>query len=161
MFRFKDTIKLVGINPCVRVPARITKALGNRGYIPVIVHLERGAVPSTLVPIGDGGHRLYINKAMLRCTDARVGNRIELGLELDSQSRVLAMPDDLLIALSKSSIAQRRWDALVPSKRKEIIRYLSFAKTPTTRQRNLATLTTILTSASGRGVLCGIRINSQ
>lgn len=159
MNRFKATIKLVGINPCVRVPARITKSFAQRGYVPVIVHIERGRVSSTLVPIGAGGHRLYINAAMLRLTDARVGKSVVLGLELDKQTRMPAMPDDLSSALAASGLAQQRWDALVPSKRKEIIRYLSFAKTAATRARNLTKLLTIVNSPSGEGLLCGIRIN--
>lgn len=158
---FIATLRQVGINPCVQVPARISQAFGRRGYVPVHVHLDRGVVPSTLVPLGHGTHRLYINAAMLRLTDARVGQRISLRLELDTSDRTLATPAPIAALLDEAPLARRHWDALSPSRRKEIIRYFSFAKTDATRQRTLAKLRAILTSPAGHGALSGIQIGPR
>ena len=158
LLRFAAKIEVVGVNPCVRVPARITRVFGKRGYVPVVVHLQRGTVPSTLVPLGGGVHRLYINGVMLRQTDARPGDRLAIGLELDTGDRRLKTPDQLSSALVARPLAQARWKALTPSKRKEIIRYLESGKSSETRSRNATKLLRILESETGEGVLCGIRI---
>ncbi|HEY9154908.1 MAG TPA: YdeI/OmpD-associated family protein [Opitutaceae bacterium] len=161
MIQFSGKLEVVGINPCVKVPARVTKHFGKRGYVPVIVHLERGRVPSTLVPIGDGAHRLYINGVMLKYTDATPGERVTVSVELDSSDRKLKVPDYLRVALATSSIAQSRWKAFPPSKQQELIRYLSFAKSDETRDRNLKKLIEILNSKSGEGALSGIKITDR
>lgn len=161
MLRFTARIEIVGVNPYVQVPARVTRHFGQRGYVPVNVHLESGHVPSTLVPIGGGVHRLYINGKMLKCTKARVGDRVSLGLELDPSDRRLETPDYLVAALSPRPRAKARWEALTPSRRKEVLRYLSVIKTDATRTRNVARLLKILESESGDGSLSGIRIEDR
>src|SRR5579883_953185 len=161
MVRFTAKIEVIGVNPYVRVPLRITKHFGNRGYVPVTVHLGEGRVPSTLVPIGQGSHRLYINGVMLRHTDSRPGDRVTIGLELDVRNRQLEIPDFLLSELNSRLLARTRWEALAPSKRKEIIRYLTSGKRSETRSRNLTKLLKILESKSGVGTLCGIRITDR
>jgi hypothetical protein len=158
MIQFSGKIEVVGINPCIKVPLRVSRYFGKRGYVPVLVHLERGAVPSTLVPIGGGMHRLYINGAMLKYTDSVPGERISVGVEMDTTDRSLAMPNDIAEALASNALAQTRWHALTRSKQKEIIRYLSFAKHAETRARNLKKLLEFLGSKRGEGVLCGIQI---
>src|SRR5436190_15034507 len=82
MIRFTATIETLGINPCIQIPARVTRYFGKRGYVPVTVYLQSGEVPSNLVPIGGGVQRLYINAAMLRCRDSRVEAVVSIGLEL-------------------------------------------------------------------------------
>ena len=161
MIRFRATIKIVGVNPYVDLPARVTRHFGKRGYVPVTVHLESGQVASTLVPVGGGAHRLYINGQMLRCTTTRVGHRLSVGLELDTRDRSWKTPDQLAAALAARPIAEARWRALRPSKRKEAIRYLLSGKTETTRSRNTARLLRILGSKSGKGSLCGIQIEAH
>jgi len=161
MIRFTATIETLGINPCIQIPARVTRYFGKRGYVPVTVYLQSGEVPSSLVPIGGGVQRLYINAAMLRCTDSRIGDRVSIGLELDASDRSLKAPDHLLGTLSARPLAESRWKSLAPSKRKEIIRYISTGKSNATRNRNVARLLRILESKSGAGVLCGIRITDR
>ncbi len=161
MIQFSGKIEVVGNNPCVKVPGRITKHFGKRGYIPVIVHLERGSVRSTLVPIGGGVHRLYINGVMFKYTDAAPGGRVTLSVELDLADRKIEAPDYLRAALASTALAQTRWDAFPPSKQQELIRYFSFGKSNETRNRNLKKLLSILNSKTGEGALSGIKITDR
>jgi len=158
MIQFTEKIEMVEINPCVTVPSRVSRHFGLNGYVPVVVYIEKGRVPSTLVPIGGGVHRLYINGKMLQYTDSGPGDRVTVRLELDTSDRSFTTPDYLSRALASDHKSKARWNSLAPSKRKEVIRYLSSAKTTDTRDRNLAKLLTILRSESGNGVLCGIQI---
>lgn len=159
MIKFTARIEIVGVNPYLTVPAAVSRHFGQRGNVPVLVQLKRGQIPSTLVPVGGGVHRLYINRAMLRCTDARVGDWLALGLRRDANDRALKAPAGLINALRTQSAAAARWRSLAPSKRQEVIRYLLSGKTPATRERNLAKLLSVLTSERV-GVLCGIEIRT-
>src|SRR5438876_2505447 len=158
MIRFSAIIEKVGVNPYVTVPVRVTRHFGKRGNVPIVVYLEGGRVPSTWVPVSGGVHRLYINRAMLRCTEWRVGDRVSLGLDHDRSDRVLEMPQSLNAAIRACPPAVARWASFTRSKRQEIIRYIRSSKTEATRDRNIRKLMTILEEHSGAGILCGIHI---
>ena len=161
MIRFTAKIQIVGVNPYVTVPARVSRYFGKRGNVPVVVHLQDGRVTSTLVPIGGGVHRLYINAAMFRCTESRVGDIASVVLAQDTSNRVLKAPDCLVAKLRASPIAAARWESFAPSKRHEIIRYILSCKTAPTRDRNVAKLLRVLKSQANTGRLCGIHIPEQ
>ena len=158
VIRFSAIIEKVGVNPYVRVPARVTRYFGKRGNVAVVVHLEGGRVASTLVPVGGGVHRLYINRAMLRCTESRVGGRVSLGLDHDRTDRVLEIPESLNAAIRACPPTVARWASFTRSKRHEIIRYIRSSKAEGTRDRNIRKLMRILEEPTGAGVLCGIHI---
>ena len=47
------------------------------------------------------------------------------------------MPDQLHKMLKANAEAQASWDALVPSRQREILTYLNFLKTPEAVERNV------------------------
>jgi uncharacterized protein YdhG (YjbR/CyaY superfamily) len=122
--RFTATLGRDTINVVVDVPAAasaaLAKASGKRGQIPVQVKLGRtkGTHPQTLIPLGGGRHRLYVNEAMLKA--ARLG-------EGDRVASLAADPD-----------ASATFDALAPSRRKEVLRYLTNLKSQAALERNVA-----------------------
>ena len=161
MVKFLAVLDQVGINPCVTVPDRVSRHFGKRGYVPVVAHFETGSVRSTLVPIGGGVHRLYVNGQMLKCTSSRVGQSVSIGLEADTKERMPNMPEGIAKALKGSAVAMKRWQNLTPSKQKEVLRYVSGIVAEAIRDRNIGRLLKILESESGTGVLCGIQIKSR
>ena len=158
MVKFCAVLEQVGINPCVTVPDRVSRHFGKRGYVPVVAHFETGSVRSTLVPVGGGVHRLYVNGQMLKCTSSRVGQSVSIGLEADTKDRMPKMPESVAKALKGSAVAMERWQDLTPSKQKEVLRYISGIVAEAIRDRNIGRLLEILESKSGTGVLCGIQI---
>src|SRR5688572_17393013 len=76
-FSFDAKIYKVGINPCVKVPKKITdQMVPVRGYIPVKGKIERYTFTQTLVPIKDAPFRLYVNGSMLKGADVSVGDTV-------------------------------------------------------------------------------------
>jgi hypothetical protein len=134
--QFSATIYKIGINPVVEVPARISRASGRRGCVPVTVTLGGQRFPANLVPVGGGRHRLYLNLPMRQAADRDDGDRITIHLKADGASRVLPTPPDLARALG----AKGRGELLktTASHRNEIIRWITAAKTPGTRARRIA-----------------------
>ena len=134
---FEAEIYKHGINPCVDVPAQVSEAFGIRGNVPVVGSLEGVEIRSTLVPIGGGRHRLYIHTDMRKRANVDVGDRVHLELQLDTQPRAVPMPDQLARALEENQAAKGAWEALRPSRRKEILIYLNWVKRPETLERNI------------------------
>ena len=161
MQRFKAKIRIVGVNPYVDVPGRVSRSFARRGYVPVTVQVPGGKVGSTLVPVGGGKHRLYINGQMRRLARVDVGDTVSIGVELDERSRMPTMPAGLAAELAKRPRARKVWEELTPSRRKEILRYLNFAKRRETQDRNVAKVVAILRSAEKEGVLSGIKIHGN
>lgn len=52
--------------------------------------------------------------------------------------------------LAADSKARRGWDALTPSRQKEILRYLSWLRSPEARERNVAKAIRVLSGAKQR-----------
>jgi len=135
--QFSAIIYKLGINPCVDVPKSISQAFGKRGYIPVKGSLNGHSIRATLVPRGEGQHRLFINTEMRKQASVDVGDRVQLVLQIDADPRVVAMPDDFARALQKNSQAKEAFERIPPSQQKEMLTYLYLIKNPETLRRNI------------------------
>jgi uncharacterized protein YdeI (YjbR/CyaY-like superfamily) len=60
------------------------------------------------------------------------------------------MPVWFRAALGKNSVARKNWEALIPSRKKEILRYFSALKSAETRERNLARALRVLSGKPER-----------
>jgi Domain of unknown function (DUF1905)/Bacteriocin-protection, YdeI or OmpD-Associated len=157
--RFSAIIRKIGVNPYVGVPVRISRAMKKRGYVPIAGTVNGKSMRTTLVPIGKGKHRLYINGGMRERSDVDVGAKIEIVFQVDLRPRDIPMPKGLADALLKSRIAREAWEQLTPSRQKEILRYLNFAKHQETLDRNIGKVFGMLTSKKPpKKRLAGIRI---
>lgn len=145
---FEATLQRVGIDIVAEVPARASAKLArasvaagrSKGAIPVQAKLPGSSrsFPQTLVPIGGGRHKLYVNEVMLGATGLVEGQRVRITLTLDLADRMAAMPAQLADALAASDAASATFDALSPSRRKEVLRYLTNLKTQAALERNVA-----------------------
>ena len=137
MPQFTAIIRKAGLNPCVAVPAAISRAFARRGYVPVTATLGGKAFQANLVPVGGGRHRLYLNLLMRRAAKKDTGEAVTVRLQLDPASRVLAAPADLVRAL-RAAGQLKGFLADTPSHRKEIIRWVGHTENAVTRQRRIA-----------------------
>jgi hypothetical protein len=155
---FGGTIKKVGINPCIDAPLRVGREFKARGYVPVRGTINGAAFTQTLVPIGGGRHRLFINRPMLDAAGVKVGDRIEVTLRRNRPVREEPMPAGLRKAISASAVVSATWEALTPSRRKEILRYLNSAKRPETLARNVQRTISMLEHRKISNPLAAVRI---
>jgi hypothetical protein len=138
-FAFKARIYKVGINPCVKVPRKITTQMTPlRGYIFVKGRIEQHNFTQTLVPVKGAPYRLFVNGPMLKGSGVRVGDTVHFTVEQDTNqsSTKVTIPRYFKDRLDKSGV----WEAfrnLTPSRQKEILKYLSFLKTSESRERNM------------------------
>lgn len=138
---FKATLDIIGINPFVFVPEDILynlfKEAGiKKGYIPIRGKVNGKDYKQTLLRY-KGEWRLYINTEMLTNSPKRIGETLELSVVFDPADRSLVPHPQLEQALVENEEAKAVFERLAPSKRKEIIRYISFLKTDESRRKNI------------------------
>ncbi len=134
---FSAIIDKKGVNPFVDVPAEVSDSFHQSGNIPVAGTLNGVPIRATLVPIGNGRHRLYVNGDMRERANVDVGDTIEVTLRLDAEPRELPLPQPPAEAFRQNPMAKAAFEALTPSRRKEVLAYLNHLKTPEALQRNV------------------------
>lgn len=141
MSPFKATLDIIGINPFVFVPEAVLSTLfkdagKNKGHIPVCGLVNGKPYEQTLLRY-QGEWRLYINTTMLPDSPKKVGEIIEVSIEVDRRDRTLHPHPELTKALAQNKEAEAVFQGLPPSRQKEIIRYISNLKTAETRDKNI------------------------
>ena len=145
-FFFKARIHKVGINPCVKVPLRITDKLkATKGYIPVKGKIETHFFQQTLVPVKDEGYRLYVNGPMLKGANVKVGDIAHFIIEQDTPERNKNHP---IPKVFKKKLQEHDllniFQQLSPSRQKEINRYLNNLKTEEALMKNVNKMINVL-----------------
>jgi hypothetical protein len=155
---FTATIKIRGINPYVLVSARRANAVksGWRKPLPVLVRINgkpEQAWRINMMPVGDGSFYLYLHGNVRKASATAVGDRVRVEIEFDASYRSgpqQRLPSWFNQALKSNPQALQNWKALIPSRKKEILRYLSALKSPDARARNLSRALHMLSGESGR-----------
>ncbi len=138
---FNATIDIIGINPFVFVPEPILNDLfsefgKNKGPVPVKGTINGKAYQQTLVKFA-GEWRLYINTKMLPKSPERIGELIEISIELDFSDRTIHPHPKLVQALHDNPKANAVFESLAPSLQNEIVRYIANLKTEVSVERNV------------------------
>ncbi|MEP7265813.1 MAG: YdeI/OmpD-associated family protein [Bacteroidota bacterium] len=141
MKSFSAVIYKIGINPYVIPPAStlkylFTEAGKEKGPIPIRIQINGQSFIQHLVKYS-GKWRLYLNGPMRKAADADVGDKISITLEYDSAERTVPVPEALINALKKNKKAKVIFDSLIPSRKKEISRYIASLKTEESIGRNV------------------------
>jgi hypothetical protein len=150
--RFNALIQRRGINPFVAVSSARAEALmpGWRKPLPVLVRInDRPQVPSrtNLMPAGNGGFYLYLHGILRKASGTSVGDRVSVELSFDPKYRngpQHRMPQWFKQGLEANPLALKNWAALIPSRKKEILRYFSQLKSLEARSRNLSKAVRVL-----------------
>ena len=121
----------------LEVPADAMAALGKGKRHPVKVSLKGYTYRTTIAVMG-GVCMLPLSAANRGAAGVEAGDKVEITLELDTEPRTVAVPDDLATALFRKRGARAKFDALAYSARKEYVRQVESAKAQATRERRIA-----------------------
>ena len=86
-----------------------------------------------MMPLGDGSFYLYLHGHVRKASDTKVGDTVTVELEFDDKYKsgpANPMPSWFNAALRKNKKAKRAYDELIPSRKKELLRYFSRLKSP-------------------------------
>ena len=120
------------MNVALDVPAEVSEAFGLRGHVPVLGTADGAEFTATLVPVGGGRHRLFLDATVRGAIGKGAGDSVEVRIRLDRSDRTPETPMDLQEALAGGG-ASAAWEALRPSRRKECLVWLADAKRDQTR----------------------------
>ncbi|MDB5104895.1 MAG: hypothetical protein JWP91_2584 [Fibrobacteres bacterium] len=155
--RFSSEIKINAINPYVHVTAARANALkpGWRKPMPVRVRINgkpEEAWRINMMPMGDGSFYLYLHGSVRKASGTGVGVRVRVEVSFDEEYKggPAPMPPWFRAALREDVKAGKAYEALAPSRKKEMVRYLSRLKTPEARQRNLEKAMEVLSGKDAR-----------
>lgn len=141
IYQFSAEIQIIGVNPFVFVPDNILEKIfedagKSKGHIPIKGHINGKTYKQTLVKYS-GHWRLYINTSMLKKSPERIGETVEITLAFDPEDRSIEPHPKLIQALKDNPDAKTVFDSLSPSRKHEIVRYISFLKTEATVDKNI------------------------
>jgi bacteriocin resistance YdeI/OmpD-like protein/uncharacterized protein DUF1905 len=145
LLRFRATIQIRGINPYIHVDAKSSGRLRAnwRRPLPVAVRINGRPEPPwriNMMPAGGGSFYLYLHECVRKASGTKVGDSVIVQIEFDDRYRggpANPVPRWFSAALKENPAASKSWKALVPSRKKEILRYFAALKSPEARARNL------------------------
>jgi hypothetical protein len=157
-FRFRSVIEINNINPYVMVSALRAAQIrkGWRKPLPVCVRVNGKPEKPwriNMMPVGDGTFYLYLHGDVRKASNTKVGDRVTVELEFDGEYRsgpAHPMPPWFSDALRRNRSAIQKWSELIPSRRKEILRYFSRLKSSEAQIRNVQRAIHVLSGGKGR-----------
>lgn len=155
---FIAVIAIRGVNPYILVSASRAKVVkpGWRKPLPVRVRINgkpEKAWRINMMPAGNGTFYLYLHGNVRKASGASVGDRVRVEIEFDAAYKngpQHPMPRWFRQALAGNPPAMKNWIQLIPSRKKEILRYLSRLNSPEARARNVARALRVLSGEIGR-----------
>lgn len=131
----------------LHVPFDVAKVWGTRGQLKVRGEINGYPFRTSLFASGTGRHFMIVNKKMQAGAGISAGDTAQLRLEPDTETRTVSVPPELERILRQSAALRRSHDALNYSTRREIAKWISEAKQPSTRKRRADRMAERLLSA--------------
>lgn len=155
---FQAKIEIYNGNPYVLVKKEQAEdlQLGWRKPMPVTVQINSQPNPAwhiNMMPIGDGSFYLYLHADVRTASKTKVGDTVLVDVSFDVDYKggpAHEIPDWFQTALNKNLKAKQNWEALIPSRQKEILRYFSWLKSDEAKRRNLEKAIHVLSGNEGR-----------
>lgn len=134
---FQTVVELGGKTATgIRVPPEVVEALGS-GKKPAVRVTINGYTYRSTVAVYGGEFMLPVSAEVRERAGVAAGDEIEVAVELDTEPRVVEVPDDLAAALATDVEAQQFFEGLSYSNKRRIVLSINDAKTLETRQRRI------------------------
>ena len=139
---FQATIYRIGINLVVDVPAKVTKKLkATKGRIKVQGTINGFHFHTTLMPVKGKPYILYVNTPMLKGTGAIEGDVVKFSIAQDLNHYEHHYPMPAILARKlKDEKLHDQFERLTESRKKDILKYLSYVKTEETLLKHISIL---------------------
>ena len=120
----------------IHVPDDVVAELGDSKRPAVVVTINGHTYRSTIARMG-GRFLLSVSAENRTKAGLTAGDEIEVGLELDTEPRVVTVPADFAAALERERAAGQAFATLSYSNQLRWVLSVEGAKTPETRQRRI------------------------
>ncbi|TDW69050.1 uncharacterized protein DUF1905 [Curtobacterium sp. PhB25] len=119
------------------VPSSVIDALGSGKRPPVVVTINGGYTYRSTVGVMDEQFLVSLSASHREAAGIAAGDTVEVTLVVDTQPRVIDLPDDLAAALQEAGV-RAAFDTLSNSRQRALADPVSQAKAPETRARRIA-----------------------
>jgi hypothetical protein len=123
----------VGAWTYVNVPFCAEEVFTSRARIPVKGTVNGVPYRGSLLPHGDGRHYMVVNKSLQKSCGAVSGDLVDVTMTLDEEIRIVIVPDDFELALTKDLNAKNIFTEFSYSHQKEYVEWITSAKKAETR----------------------------
>jgi len=135
--------RLVAVGPkgawtCLPIPFNVEKVFGSKARVPVVGTMNGFAFRNSVMPEGNGTHRMMVSRDLQLGAKARAGDTVRVTLERDEEERPVEVPVEFSSALRKNKAAGRFFSGLTPSQKKDYSGWIASAKQAETRTRRAA-----------------------
>jgi len=120
----------------IEVPAEVVAALSSSKKPAVRATINGYTYRSSVASMG-GKFMLGVSNDVRQKAGVAAGQEVEVTLELDTEPREVALPDDFKRALAKDKAATKTFEALSYSNKRRLVEPIVSAKAPETRQRRI------------------------
>ena len=135
--KFTTTIQGSGNKTGIEVPEEVVTALGAGRRPPVVVTMNGASYRSSIAVMG-GRNMVGVSAANRQLTGVSAGDTVEVAMELDTQPRIIEVPEDLAAALESEPQAKAFYEALNYSSQRRYVEPITDARTAETRTRRVA-----------------------
>jgi Domain of unknown function (DUF1905)/Bacteriocin-protection, YdeI or OmpD-Associated len=120
----------------IRIPDDIIEKLGG-GKKPLVKITINGFTYRSAVAVMGGTFMVGVNAENRESAKVKGGDKIDVTIELDTEERVVDIPDDFQKVLNDNLEAKKKFDALSNSKKKALTLPIANGKTAETRNKNI------------------------
>jgi len=150
---FKTPLRAIGPKGawcCINPPFDVYKVFGTRGRVAVAGTLNGHPFRNSLMPEGNGTHRMMISQELRAAAKVNPGDVVRITLSVDTAERTADVPPELQHALDHDPEAGAIFTALAPSHRQEYAEWIAQAKKPETKSARIAKALELLKSGKKR-----------
>jgi hypothetical protein len=133
---FTATLKADG-GMFFEVPPEIMTAL-DAGKRPAVRVMINGVVLRTTIAVYGGRSYIGVRREIRDAAKVKLGDEVELSVEIDAAPRTVELPEDLAVALAGDPEANRIFESLSFTNRKEYVDWVLAAKRRETREQRVA-----------------------
>lgn len=139
--KFNWTAEIRGIDGIpnaaqVDLPFDVPSTFGTKGQVKIKATFDGVLYRGSLANMGQG-HFLLLRKDIREQIGKSIGDRVEVTLELDTDERIVDIPNELQTLLDQDAGIKSFFEALSYTNRKEYARWIADAKRPETKERRL------------------------
>lgn len=122
----------------IDIPFDVHEVFGTRARVPVTGTMNGFAFRNSIMPEGDGTHRMMVGKEMQVGANARPGDIVKVTLERDDKERPVNVPPELQSALKRNKAAESFFAQLTASQKNEYSSWIASAKQAVTKSSRAA-----------------------
>lgn len=125
----------------LELPVEIADEMRAMGYKRWMCTIQDAVTWSCgLLPTGEGTWFIVLSKQKMRSVEARLGDWLNVDLVPDESKYGMPLPEDLAEMLADDPEFEKRFDAMLPGKRRNAIHQIASAKTPETAAKRIMKL---------------------